>query len=95
LTHLNILVQLIAVVCEEDPPIVENTSLGMFDWSGNNTYLTTIKYWCPKAGWGFKSSGLQRLNTTCQADGTWSLGTIEDCIGKLIFMCTYIGLQNN
>ncbi len=39
---------------------------------------------CQKLGWGFPSTGLSRTVSVCQADKTWNLTQLEDCICKLV-----------
>ena len=43
-------------------------------------YATGIRYWYPRNGWGFPSSGEWEVYIYCEMDGYWSnLDTIEQC----------------
>ncbi len=42
---------------------------------------------CQKAGWGFPSTGLPNISNVCQADKTWNLTKLEDCICKSCSTC--------
>ena len=39
---------------------------------------------CQKAGWGYPSTGLSNVSNICQADKTWNLTKLEDCICKFV-----------
>ena len=62
--------------------------MGMFNWTGVDgvdprPYSTAIKYFCPRAGWGYPSNGDNETTIYCQQDGTWSNeANIETCISK-------------
>ena len=72
-----------AINCTADPVGVENTTKGSFDWDGENkTFTAIVRYYCPKNGWGYPSNGYSEMLSHCQADKTWSLTSIEDCVCK-------------
>ena len=55
----------------------------MYDWDGQNkSFGAVIRYYCDQPGWGFPSNGDNEMFNECQADKTWSLTTIDDCICK-------------
>ena len=76
----------LAKQCIEDPPVAPNTDKGWYDWNGNKTYTTIIKYECKNPGWGYPSNGNITMYSECLADQTWSLTKIENCICKLTFL---------
>ena len=41
-----------------------------------------IKYSCPKAGWGYPSNGASEIYSICQADKSWNVTFVEECICK-------------
>ena len=75
----------LAKQCIEDPPAAPNTDKGWYDWNGNKTYTTIIKYECKNPGWGYPSNGNTTMYSECLADQTWSLTKVEKCICKLTF----------
>ena len=54
---------------------------GMYDWNGSNkTYQTSILYYCERPGWGYPSNGQSQKINYCQADKTWNLTAVEECV---------------
>ena len=45
-------------------------------------YHQVIKYSCPKAGWGYPSNGASEIYSICQADKSWNVTFVEECICK-------------
>ena len=76
----------IPINCTEIPFPVANNDLGMYNWTGiqgrdPRPYATKVKYFCPRRGWGFPSSGKDEMYITCEMDGYWSnLQVIEECM---------------
>ena len=71
----------VAVNCTDDPYIVENDAKGMFDWDGyNKSYNTVVRYWCDTPGWGFPSNGFNELYSICQADKSWNVTSVDECV---------------
>ena len=81
-----------AINCTEPPYAVRNNDMGMFNWTGIDgrdprPYSTAIKYFCPRAGWGYPSTGDNETTIYCQQDGTWSNdANIETCISMADFI---------
>lgn len=76
--------------CTDDPIEMLQNDKGMYDWDGGNkTFGQIIRYYCDKNGWGYPSNGLSEMFNECQADKTWTLTEIEQCICKLrkLFFC--------
>ena len=66
----------------------------MFDWDGvNKTFESVIQYYCEKAGWGYPSNGQSEQINFCQADKTWNLTEIENCVCK--FKCLNFAITKN
>ena len=76
----------IPINCTEMPFPVENNDLGKYNWTGIDgvdprPFATQIRYYCPRRGWGFPSTGARETFITCEMDGSWSnLNAIEECI---------------
>ena len=59
---------------------------GMYDWDGESRkYQTVVKYSCPKQGWGYPSNGASEVYSICQADKSWNVTFVEECICKSFF----------
>jgi hypothetical protein len=72
------------VNCTDDPLQVPQNDKGMFDWDGQKkSFGLVIRYSCDKPGWGFPSIGQSESFNECQADKSWTLTEIEECICKL------------
>ena len=70
--------------CTMDPFPAINTDRGKYDWNTTariKSFGTVVKYWCPKNGWGFPSTGGSEIYSMCQADKTWNVTSVENCIG--------------
>ena len=80
-----------AINCTEAPFKVHENDLGMSNWTGVDgvdprPYVTSIRYFCPRSGWGYPSTGLNETIIHCQSDGTWSNdANIEQCMSKCIY----------
>ena len=76
----------IPINCTEIPFPVRNNDMGQYNWTGVQgvspmPYATSIRYHCPRRGWGFPSSGETEMFIHCEMDGYWSnLHVIEDCV---------------
>ena len=71
----------IPINCTDEPVFVNNDNKGMYDWDGQNkSFGALIRYYCDLPGWGFPSSGGNEMYNECQADKSWSLTEIDDCI---------------
>lgn len=56
----------------------------MSDWDMETiSYNTNIRYYCPEEGWGFPLNGKSEIQIKCQADKTWTLTEVPECICKL------------
>ena len=79
--------------CTDDPYIPPGADKGLSNWTkpdpengieGNKTsYQTIVHYYCQKQGWGFPSTGKSEAWSICQADKSWNLTSVEDCICKI------------
>ena len=79
--------------CTDDPYIPPGADKGLSNWTkpdpengieGNKTsYQTIVHYYCQKQGWGFPSTGKSEAWSICQADKSWNLTSVEDCICKM------------
>ena len=75
----------IPINCTEPPFPVRNNDVGSYNWTGQEgeqprPFATQIRYFCPREGWGYPSTGDREQLITCQMDGSWSnLKVIEDC----------------
>ena len=70
--------------CTDPPFPALGDDKGMSDWNNvSQSYGTKIKYYCPKAGWGFPSNGLSEVFNECQADKTWTLDEVDTCVCKI------------
>ena len=70
---------------------MDNSTKGSYDWDGvNKTFTTTVRYYCSKDGWGFPSNGKTEAFSQCQADKSWNLTSIDDCVCKIHFYTEYI-----
>ena len=76
----------IPINCTEIPFPVRNNDLGSYNWTGIDgqdpkPYATKIRYFCPKHGWGFPSTGERMMFIQCEMDGYWSNQfIIEECM---------------
>ena len=76
----------IPINCTEIPFPVRNNDMGKYNWTGVQgispmPYATSIRYFCPRRGWGFPSTGENEVFIHCEMDGYWSnLNVIEDCV---------------
>ena len=71
----------IKINCTDDPITVPMNDRGMNDWDGQNkSFQSVISYYCQKPGWGFPSNGQSEMINYCQADKTWNLTVIENCV---------------
>ena len=60
---------------------MENDGKGMFDWDGfNKSYNTVVKYFCDTPGWGYPSTGFNEQYSICQADKSWNVTFVEECV---------------
>ena len=73
--------------CEEpfQPP---GGDKGNYDFKGNKTFSVLLNYTCDTPGWGYPSNGLSNVSSLCQADQTWTVKDVEECICKYKLQCT-------
>ena len=71
--------------CTDEPFEAPGADKGISDWDGvSMSYETVIKYECPKKGWGYPTTGFSEIYSYCQADKTWNLTSVEECICKFL-----------
>ena len=66
-----------------------------FDFKGNKTFSVLLNYTCDTPGWGYPSNGLSNVSSLCQADQTWTVKDVEECICKYKLQCTNNKHANN
>ena len=81
---------ILAINCTEPPFFVKETAIRRMNWTevqGNpRPYATVVEYSCPKKDWGFPSTGLDKVYAGCQANGTWNITSVDECISELYFV---------
>ena len=66
----------------DDPFEPPGGEKGTYDYEGNNTFSVILTYSCDTPGWGYPSTGLSNVTSLCQADQTWTVKEVEECICK-------------
>ena len=61
--------------------IVPNNTKGIYDWDlKNKSFGVEVTYSCPTEGWGYPSNGLNTMKSVCQADKSWTITSMDDCM---------------